>query len=1300
MEKHNKLKRLLTFGLAFTMAASLSCMSQSPAHASNKSFFEDDSGGDENVSLTRTLGEMEGTATFLSGTAFNKKIKQIAGNESAVTMTIDRNIESIRWADPSDMPEEARDNVVSTNSSELPIYAWFENGVLYLSTEAETKCLNTASNFMFYGLEELTDVSALEEIDSSNAESMVNMLAGCKKVEYVNLNSFSISDGANMDGMFDGMDMLSRITLGENWKFSTAASIPKMNWENEEDRAVWTYAALETRFDPGAAGTYFVSDADATVLPDEELFEGDGLHINNMYPVGKHDDLSSRFTGFCINDKDQVPYGYYRRVEITPEEVVGEEWLQSADFGCEPIGDDMRQALITLILSGSDAMESGTMDFDSLQKDIWHFTNHYSDKQWDGSFWIDKNFHDIEKHQITKLFLYESLEGHQNVLSAEGIEIVEPVEVNVAKVDEDGNLITGAVLELTGTLYNDAAGEKSEKVGPVTIASEELDSNPFKLYPGDYVLTEKEVPDGFQKADDIIFSISLDGDIICDDMVNEVITMVDEKIIPAPVETDVTISKQDIIGKEIAGAELKVSDKDGNMIDQWISEEGKSHVIEGLKEGTYTLTESLAPVGYEKASDITFVIGKDGKLSVSGKEAEKITMTDDYTKYDIAISKQDISGKEIAGASLSVTDADGKTVDEWISEEGKQHFVKGLLKGKYTLTEKLAPEGYETAESIQFEVTFDGKVLVASKETDCVVMVDAVKEPEGHDVVISKQDIAGKEIEGAKLELADKDGNVIEAWTSEAGKSREIKNLPAGEYTLTEKTAPEGYEIAENVIFSVDSEGIVTVDKKDVAKVVMVDDYKKYDVLIRKVENYKSIEKMVTGAELTILDSDNKAVISWTSGEEAKKVSLIAGKYTLTETKAPTGYELAEDIAFTVGMDGKVTLDGEKEPLKKAEITMVDLANDGTHPVIIRKTDDDGDDLSGAALKITHKDKNGKVVIDEQWKSSGKKEIRLVPGSYILREEEAPKGYVLSDDITFVVKSDGSVTVDNKTVKEVVMKDAPTTVGIVKKDKDTGELVEGAKLQILDKTGKKVMDEWTSGKDTHYVTAKLEAGSEYILHESSAPDGYETADDVHFTVNKDAETLTVEMFDKAKVVEPVEYGTLEVKKTVEGSGADKSKKFGFIVALMDANNNPFTGKLNYVMSDGAHGTLQFDRDGRAGFELSHGQYIIFENVQAGYFYTVTELDYSKDGYTASVDDSSAETKKGENIISFTNTYGVQAVDTSAGVTSANSNTTSGTIVTSRDTGDASHVVFWSIVFAVCAVFGISAFALKKKKKSK
>lgn len=1105
MEKHNKLKHLLTFGLAFTMAASLSCMSQSPAHASSKSFFEDDSGGDENVSLTRTLDAAEGTATFLSGTAFNKKIKQIAGNESATTMTIDENIEAIRWVDPADTPEEARNNVVSTSSSELPIYAWFENGVLYLSTEAETKCLNTASNFMFYGLEELTDVSALEEIDSSNAESMVNMLAGCKKVEYVNLNSFSISDGANMDGMFDGMDMLSRITLGENWKFSTAASIPKMNWENEEDRAVWTYAALETRFDPGAAGTYFVSDADATVLPDEELFEGDGLHINNMYPVGKHDDLSSRFTGFCINDKDQVPYGYYRRVEITPEEVVGEEWLQSADFGCEPIGDDMRQALITLILSGSDAMESGTMDFDSLQKDIWHFTNHYSDKQWDGSFWIDKDFHDIEKHQITKLFLYESLEGHQNVLSAEGIEIVEPVEVNVAKVDEDGNLITGAVLELTGTLYNDAAGEKSEKVGPVTIASEELDSNPFKLYPGDYVLTEKEVPDGFQKADDIIFSISLDGDIICDDMVNEVITMVDEKIIPAPVETDVTISKQDIIGKEIAGAELKVSDKDGNMIDQWISEEGKSHVIEGLKEGTYTLTESLAPVGYEKAPDITFVIGKDGKLSVSGKEAEKITMTDDYTKYDIAISKQDISGKEIAGASLSVTDADGKTLDEWISEEGKQHFVKGLLKGKYTLTEKLAPEGYETAESIQFEVTFDGKVLVASKETDCVVMVDAVKEPEGHDVVISKQDIAGKEIEGAKLELADKDGNVIEAW---------------------------------------------------------------------------------------------------------------------------------------------------------------------------------------------------KVVIDEQWKSSGKKEIRLVPGSYNLREEEAPKGYVLSDDITFVVKSDGSVTVDNKTVKEVVMKDAPTTVGIVKKDKDTGELVEGAKLQILDKTGKNVMDEWTSGKDTHYVTAKLEAGSEYILHESSAPDGYETADDVHFTVNKDAETLTVEMFDKAKVVEPVEYGTLEVKKTVEGSGADKSKKFGFIVALMDANNNPFTGKLNYVMSDGAHGTLQFDRNGRAGFELSHGQYIIFENVQAGYFYTVTELDYSKDGYTASVDDSSAETKKGENIISFTNTYGVQAVDTSAGVTSANSNTTSGTIVTSRDTGDASHVVFWSIVFTVCAVFGISAFALKKKKKSK
>lgn len=1322
MKKRTKFfKRLASLSFAAIMAASLL---QSPVYASSEvDFFgegqkngetetevsvmeipssEDISEGNENTVSSESKGKKLITgdepsvystdaATFLSGTAFAVKIKELSGDSNAGPMSRNTSITAIRREAVSEKPSSVKD-VVSTSTSEAPIYAWYDNGILYFASDADKLYLNKTSNFMFCGLEGLTDIDVLSEIDSSNAESMIEMFAGCNSLQSINLSSFVTAAVKNMDKMFSGDEALSEITLGDGWEFTSATSLPKENWVSSIDGSVWTYAALETEYSSKDAATFSVTSDAATVTPKEELFEGDGLNENNMYPVGQRDRLDARFTGYCINDQNQEPYGYYRRVEITPEETIGKEWFQSSDFGSEPIGDTMREALITMAIEGEKALAENKKSFMDIQKDVWHFTSHYSDNDWDGSFWENKNFHKIDQHQITKLFLYKSLEGRQNVVSAEGIEIVQPVKIKIVKVDDMGNAVSGAILTLTGNFLTDTEGEETAAITPIMLKSEELENGQVELYPGNYRLSETKTPVGYGKADDILFTVEADGTVTCDNLVNGAITMIDEKKTEPPVESDVSISKQDIAGKEIAGARLTVKDSSNKVIASWVSVEGKTHVIRNLPEGDYTLTESVAPSGYEKAESIDFSVNEKGSVTVNGKKADVVVMIDDYKRGSITISKQDIAGKEIEGAVLTVTDAKGKVVDSWTSSE-TSHVIRDVPAGNYTLSEKQAPDGYVKAENIDFSLDNEGIVWIDGTKTDKIIMTDDYA---GCSVTISKQDIAGKELAGAKLKVTDEDGKTVDEWIS-TNRTHEIKDVKPGDYTLVEITAPEGYETAESIAFTVNIDGTVTVDKKDIDCIVMVDRYEKNTVSIRKVEVTKSVESMLPGAKLSVLDKEEKAVVSWTSGETAKLLTLEPGSYTLVEVEAPEGYEISDPIAFTVNEDGSVTLGKEKKPLDKPIITMIDEVSSSTKKVKILKVGMDNKALSGAELKVTHKD-NGRESIDSQWTSSEReKELELIPGKYTLHETSAPDGYVTADDIEFTVKADGTVTVDGATVKTITMKDKPTSVDFKKKDSETDDWVSGAKLQVLDKKGS-VIEEWTTDKNVHTVSGKLKAGGEYILHEDSAPDGYDKADDIKFTVNKDSSVLTVTMKDTPKEPVIVEYGTLQIFKTVNGDGADLNKKFGFIISIMNSDNSPFTGKLPYTMSTGDAGSLAFNSNGRAGFELSNGQYILFDKVPAGTYYTVSELDYSAEGYTASVRDGAAETKKGENIISYVNTH-VTAVS-STGITSTGQRTVSGTI-TSRDTGDSSNILLWCIIFGgaivlICVWLLIRYF--KKRRK--
>ena len=176
----------------------------------------------------------------------------------------------------------------------------------------------------------------------------------------------------------------------------------------------------------------------------------------------------------------------------------------------------------------------------------------------------------------------------------------------------------------------------------------------------------------------------------------------------------------------------------------------------------------------------------------------------------VEVSKKDITSKdELPGAKLEIRDKDNNVVDSWTSTS-EAHKVD-LPHGKYTLVETKPADGFTTAESIQFEVLERNTKEDNGVEVHHVEMEDDVTK-----VQISKQDVTTKkELPGAKLQIKDKDGKVVDEWTS-TDEVHYIEKLPVGEYTLTETTAPNGYDVAESVNFKV-------LDTNEIQHVIMYD---------------------------------------------------------------------------------------------------------------------------------------------------------------------------------------------------------------------------------------------------------------------------------------------------------------------------------------------------------------------------------------------------------------------------------------------------------------------------------------------
>lgn len=448
----------------------------------------------------------------------------------------------------------------------------------------------------------------------------------------------------------------------------------------------------------------------------------------------------------------------------------------------------------------------------------------------------------------------------------------------------------------------------------------------------------------------------------------------------------VEITKMDIVGStELAGATLKVTDADGNVVDQWVSTL-TPHTISGLFPGSeYTLTEITAPAGFAIAESITFTAGD---ISTYPNSEEPIKMYDDYGTHKITVKKLDDTSAYVVGATLQLTGVDykGQTVGITKTTTSTDTYFE-VLPGNYKITETKVPNGYIIADPISFEVKYSDNDNVKHIYT----MTD--KRLTYGTVTILKTGPDGKTaIEGAQLRIVDAAGNKIVGWTSDKKEYTIENKLVVGQkYKLQETDAPSGYEKASDIEF--------TPKEDETVKVVMKDKYKKCKLIIQKVDE-NGIR--VGGAKLTItgqvLNGDNidSITIETESGAD-KSVELYPGTYKIEETTVPYGYTAASAVSVKFAVN-----EGEKT-IKMIDKTIANKDNPVNNAVNICKYEKDTKNfVSGAVLAIY--DGSGKEVIKWTTGTQAYAATGLTKGqSYTLKEITAPTGYKKAADIPFTV---------------------------------------------------------------------------------------------------------------------------------------------------------------------------------------------------------------------------------------------------------------------------------------------------------
>ncbi|WP_321973274.1 SpaA isopeptide-forming pilin-related protein [Paratractidigestivibacter sp.] len=713
----------------------------------------------------------------------------------------------------------------------------------------------------------------------------------------------------------------------------------------------------------------------------------------------------------------------------------------------------------------------------------------------------------------------------------------------------DAGRMNDAVFTVEG-VFADSNGKntsKTLKVGESTELSAVLIAN------NSYTITETTAPAGFKKiSGSMTFKVGSDGKLektigsdawgvsngesVTITAVDEPVSVTLKKVAAGESATPLAGGVFELTGTFQDGQSKKTLTTDAN---------GTVTITDQLIVGeTYTLTETAAPDGYELlGASVTFKVGDDGSVTdlnvadgVHGSataDGSTITLTDQLAQITVVKSDGDIVLKNAVYTLTGKTSADnGSTWSD--SREGLSADEIDDLCFKadgataYTLTETTAPYGYELiTKSFKFVVNTEGTVSGTAVNSNGAIAASG-SQINVTDLRIGlslqKKDATGNDLTGAKFSVsgcfADPEGNlstqstVVENVTVDT--FSELRFAAGQTYALTETTAPDGYEvIARTFSFTVNDDGTVAGEKvtsngaievSGTSTTTIVATDESFNITLKKTGVGG---KLVRGAEFSVSGFEQ----TFTTGTDGTVTvpGLVAGKeYTIAETKAPAGYELADNsITVKANADGTIEQVGEAvggftisggdvvvKPNEAIRLTLVKAGAAGNATDAAATLDGAVFELTGTVAKAdgtTRELKAERVTVAEF------NELQFTAGEYALKEVVAPEGFALdSSEFKFKLGTDGKMTIvklaDAYDISSdgvtLTMTDKPIEVELVKADID-GNAVAGAELTLSDQTDKSRADIVVDlGSGAGVWTSGLIGGHTYKVTETKVPAGY------------------------------------------------------------------------------------------------------------------------------------------------------------------------------------------------------------------
>ncbi|ALS02952.1 hypothetical protein ATZ33_16665 [Enterococcus silesiacus] len=511
----------------------------------------------------------------------------------------------------------------------------------------------------------------------------------------------------------------------------------------------------------------------------------------------------------------------------------------------------------------------------------------------------------------------------------------------------------------------------------------------------------------------------------------------------------------------LSGAEYRVSDSQGKPVIASIKTGANGTVTTGyLPAGNYQVQESAAPTNYDLATPSSIEV-----TVKMGETTPEVVFENQRQKGGLQVIKQDDTKKRLAGAKYIVKNASGTQVGSGQTNANGVYTLGNLPTGKYTVSETAAPTGHVAA-------PVEGNNRAVEVVRNQTATLTFTNNRQGR-IKIKKIDKESKAVlSGAEYRVSDSQGKpVIASIKTGANGTVTTGYLPAGNYQVQESAAPTNYDLATPSSIE------VTVKMGETTPEVVFENQRQKGGL--QVIKQDDTKKRLAGAKYIVKNASGTQVGSGQTNANGVYTlgNLPTGKYTVSETAAPTGHVAAP-------------VEGNNRSINivKGQTATLTFTNNRQGRIKIKKIDKESKAvLSGAEYRVN--DSQGKPIIASiKTGADGTVTTGYLPaGNYQVQESAAPTNYDLA------TPSSVEVTVKmGETTPEVVFENQRQkgSLQIIKQD-DTKKRLTGAKYIVKNASGTQVGSGQTNANGV-YTLGNLPTGK-YTVTETAAPAGHVAA---------------------------------------------------------------------------------------------------------------------------------------------------------------------------------------------------------------